>query len=127
MRSFLALLLCGCASASPEAVAQNESASPSRGRSETAECRSSNPHLEEAKAAFDELRYDDVQRALQVAIEGPINCKELVLEIYVLKTFVDAASGEYERCHRDFEVVLELKPDFVMTPDMPPELKHCIQ
>ena len=89
-----------------------------------AECRP-NPHLTRALQYYEDLRFDEAAQTLQRAIEYANNCKWDLGEIYRLKAFVDAINGERERCHRDFEILLALNPDYKMPKQVPPKIKSC--
>jgi len=89
-----------------------------------AECRP-NPHLTRALQYYEDLRFDEAAQTLQRAIEYANNCKWDLGEIYRLKAFVDAINGERERCHRDFEILLALNPEYKMPKQVPPKIRSC--
>ncbi|MBI4815456.1 MAG: hypothetical protein HY791_04330 [Deltaproteobacteria bacterium] len=93
---------------------------------DSADCRT-NPHLPRAREQYDELQFEEAARTLQRAIEYSNNCRSDLAEIYRLKAYVDAVLGEPERCHRDFEIFLNLNPTWTLPSNLAPKIRDCYE
>jgi len=91
-----------------------------------ATCRP-NPHLARALESYRNVDYSGAAGVLQRAIEYYGNCRDDLAEIYRLKGTIDAIHGERERCQRDFEIFLALRPSFTPGSKEPGKIQSCLE
>jgi hypothetical protein len=81
-----------------------------------------NPNLERARQELDELRYDDAQRSLEVALRSGDSGPEDLVEIYRLMGYVAAAKNDENAARRAFEVLLSIAPETRLPEGASPKL-----
>ncbi len=86
-----------------------------------------NPHLARALVQYRNVDYSGAAGVLQRAIEYYGNCRDDLAEIYRLKGSIDAINGERERCQRDFEILLALRPSLTAGPQEPGKIQSCLE
>lgn len=86
-----------------------------------------NPHLSRALEHYRSVDYSAAAGVLQRAIDRFGNCRDDLAEIYRLKGTIDAINGERERCQRDFEIFLALRPSYTPGPKEPSKIQSCIE
>lgn len=82
------------------------------------------PALDRARAALDELRYEDAATALDEALREGANAPEATAEIYRLIGEVSAALGDRQRAVDAFDRLLALDPDAALREGVSPKLQE---
>ena len=100
---------------------------PSAASGQTGAICRPNPHLARARQLYENVDYPAVATTLQRAIDHYGNCRDDLAEIYRLKGAIDAINGERERCQRDFEIFLALRPSYTPGPKEPSKIQSCIE
>jgi hypothetical protein len=86
--------------------------------------RAESPHLAEARAALDGVKYDDAQRLLVAALAEGGNRPGAVAEIYELSAQVAIVLGQRDAAEQYYRRMLAVAPDAVLADDLAPKLRE---
>lgn len=83
-----------------------------------------NPQLERAKAALDDLQFEDAYDALDEALRAGDSDVEQTVEIYRLLGEVAAALGQADEATDAFEILLTLDPEHQLSEGVSPKISE---
>ena len=78
--------------------------------------------LEQAAAAYDEMRLEDARAALDRAMRDPSNTRQHLADIYRMQGLVEASIGQPIAAKRAFAEMLVLAPDATLPDDLSPKI-----
>lgn len=83
-----------------------------------------NPHLQEARAAYESLEYDRILPHLEMALAMRDISLEQRVEIYRLKAFTHAAFGQYAEAEQALLELFTLKPKYELSGMVSPKMRE---